>query len=317
MANIRGLNNNPGNNNRANFNQPLLNQNQDEEMNLFTNPLGSTKRPDEESFYDMLSFAFQVRLKKCSIFKILLFFMIIIFSAQVIIDGISEKDIEDLEKAQFLQINLDGQFSSKLIVSGTSLKFNHEIWRLISASFLHCFFAHLLMNSFCTLILGSVIELFFSNVQILVLIAFTSFSGNMFSACWNSISSVGCGFSTSLCGMVGALLGYLIFNWRNMENAVMTRMSLCLMIVLNIIITSTYGGFVIISSKNNYEISNSAHFGGLISGIFIAMAISSVFKNSLTMNPELIRRMKVIKIVGILLSLSFTAGTIVWFYTNK
>lgn len=312
MANIHGLNESGDRPDRPNIHQPLLRPNQDEEANLFMNPIGFNRDPRQESFCDMISFALQIRLTKLSPVKVIGVIIWAFFFAQLAVDGISKVNIEDLKKSSFLQINLIGPLSYKLADIGHFVK-KGEVYRLFTSLLLHADMPHILTNSVSLLILGSFMEVFYSSGLFVILTLISGFVGNLYSLCWNTEQSIGVGFSTSLCGFAGALLGYLIFNWKNLASAQHIRLSLLLTVVWGFIFSVAFATMRQVTPDGSKTVSDSAHFGGFVAGTFAGMALAPVFKNVRVTSNVLIRYMFRVKLTGCVLLVLFALGSLAVF----
>lgn len=77
------------------------------------------------------------------------------------------------------------------------------------------------------------------------------------------------GASTGLFGIIGAAIGFVIFNWNNMSYAGSPRNYLLCQLAFMLIIT-----FVLNSRYN----TTAAHLCGLVSGIFLGCCLSNRFK---------------------------------------
>ena len=312
MANIHDMREARANNG-SNFNRPLLNPNTNDELELFTNPIGSNKDPRDESFWDMLSFAIKIRIKKWSIFKFLVLLFFISFILQLFIDGIERYNITDLKASSFMPINLIGPYSYTFANIGFFVKNNYQVYRTLTSLFLHADLTHILVNSITTLIIGGVVELFFPNWYIILIIIVTGVSGNIYALCWANLQTIAIGFSTAFCGIGGALLGFLIFNWRNMTTAHYTRLFLVLLIFFNFLFSVFSSSIRLITPKRNLVVGEAAHFGGFISGVFLGMLIAPVYKNLQINDPGLINYMLRVKIIGGLLLAGLFGGSLFYF----
>lgn len=312
MANVHGLNDPRNQRDQPNIHQPLLDPSQDEEMNLFMNPIGYNRDPRQESFCDMISFALQIRLRKVSPVKIIFLILLSFFIAQLAIDGISRVDIGDVTKSSFLQINLLGPLSYKLADVGHFIK-KGEVYRLATSLLLHADLSHIITNSLSLLILGSFLEIFYSKTLFVILTIISGFVGNLYSLCWYDEQSIAVGFSTSLCGFSGALLGYLIFNWKNLASAQAVRLSLLLTVVWGFIFSVTLASIRQVTPKGNKVVSEAAHFGGFVAGTFAGMALAPVFKNVRITSVVMVRYMYRVKLTGCILLVLFALGSLAVF----
>lgn len=85
-----------------------------------------------------------------------------------------------------------------------------ELWRLVSASFLHVEGVHLVVNTFSLLALGALCEALYGRAQMLGLFVVSGAAGAAVS--WLAGNPLSVGASGGLFGMMGAVL---LFHWRH------------------------------------------------------------------------------------------------------
>lgn len=85
-----------------------------------------------------------------------------------------------------------------------------ELWRLISASFLHVEGLHLLLNALALLALGRLIEAVFGSVRLLWLFLVSGAGGAWLS--WQAGNPLSVGASSAVFGLMGAAI---VFGWRH------------------------------------------------------------------------------------------------------
>ncbi|MBR1679246.1 MAG: rhomboid family intramembrane serine protease [Bacilli bacterium] len=136
---------------------------------------------------------------------------------------------------------------------------NGEIWRLITAGFLHGGIMHLLFNMYSLYIIGTQIENFIGKKKYLIIYFFSMICAGLMS-CALSTNTVSVGASGAIFGLLGSLV-YFGFYYRLYLGSVLKNQIIPL-IALNLIL-----GFM------TTGIDNAAHIGGLIAGLFIAMGL--------------------------------------------
>ena len=96
------------------------------------------------------------------------------------------------------------------------------MYRLISAIFLHANFIHILFNSIALLSIMSYLEVSYGAIITGLIFLISGIGGNIFSACVSKYSPflVSVGASTSIFGMVGCWIAFMILNWRGLKNIV-------------------------------------------------------------------------------------------------
>lgn len=135
---------------------------------------------------------------------------------------------------------------------------NHEIWRLITAAFLHGSLLHILVNMYSLKIIGSQVETFLGKPKFAVIYLVSAITASLLSGAIGNSLSVGA--SGAIFGLLGALL-YFGYHYRTYLGDAIKRQIIPI-IVLNLVI-----GFL------SPGIDNFAHIGGLIGGFFTTMAL--------------------------------------------
>lgn len=144
---------------------------------------------------------------------------------------------------------------------------NWELWRLITAAFTHESFFHIAMNMYALYIVGSQIETFMGKWKYITVYLFSAITGSLLSCIVNTGWSLGA--SGAIFGLMGTLC-YFGFHYRlYLDNVLKTQ-------ILPLVIFNLCLGFII------PNIDNAGHIGGLIGGIFIAMALGIEHKSSKT-----------------------------------
>ena len=135
---------------------------------------------------------------------------------------------------------------------------NGQWWRLLSSMFLHGGIIHLAFNMYALKILGPIVEKIFGNVGFLLIYLFTGLCGSLASVYSNAGSSVGA--SGAICGIFGALIGFMVFKRSSIPKEISSSIfrNAALVILLNAFI-----------GLGVSQIDNSAHLGGLLSGFVV------------------------------------------------
>ena len=158
------------------------------------------------------------------------------------------------------------------------LGFN-QYYRLITSSFLHIGILHLLFNMYALYIIGIQIENFYGKVKFLIIYLGSAIFGSLLSICFHD--GISAGASGAIFGLLGAML-YFGYHYRLYLGNVLQSQ------IIPIIILNLFLGFI------TPGIDNACHIGGLIGGIFLAMACG--------INKE--RKME--KINGVILTVIFS-----------
>jgi len=133
-----------------------------------------------------------------------------------------------------------------------------EVWRLISAMFLHIGIIHLACNMYSLWIIGRQLETFLGKFKFLIVYLGSGILGSLLSVTLHT--SVSAGASGAIFGLMGSLL-YFGYHYRLYLGSVM-KTQVMPVIVLNLLI-----GFMLTG------IDNYAHIGGLIGGYLFTMAL--------------------------------------------
>ena len=140
-----------------------------------------------------------------------------------------------------------------------------EIWRLITAAFLHASILHIGFNMYALYILGNQLESYIGKVKFFLVYIISAISGSLMSCIFTHSLSVGA--SGAIFGLLGSLL-YFGYHFRLYLGSVL-KSQIIPLIVVNLAI-----GFMYTS------IDNAAHIGGLIGGYLSTMALGIKGKSS-------------------------------------
>lgn len=136
-----------------------------------------------------------------------------------------------------------------------------QVWRLISATFLHAGFLHLFVNMYSLNIIGSQVETFVGRWKFLLIYFLSALSGSLLSmAMMPDKLATSVGASGAIFGLLGALL-YFGYHYRLYLGDALKNQ------IIPIIILNLLFGFMISG------IDVAAHIGGLIGGYLATMAV--------------------------------------------
>ena len=156
----------------------------------------------------------------------------------------------------------------------------HEYYRLFTCMFIHIGLLHLLCNNYAIYVIGSQVENFYGKYKFLIIYLISGLCGSALSICFGD--SISAGASGAIFGLLGAIL-YFGYHFRlYLGNTLKSQ-------IIPVIILNLCLGFM------TPGIDNAAHIGGLISGLFIAMACGVKTKST-----------KVSRINGLILMSIFT-----------
>ena len=142
-----------------------------------------------------------------------------------------------------------------------------EVYRLVTAGFLHADLIHLICNMYSLNIIGSQIESFIGKKKFLIVYFISMIVGSLLSCIINGGWSVGA--SGAIFGLLGSLL-YFGYHYRIYLGSVL-KTQIIPLLVLNLGV-----GFII------PNIDVSAHIGGLVGGLLGTMALGIEKKSSNT-----------------------------------
>lgn len=140
-----------------------------------------------------------------------------------------------------------------------------ELWRLITAGFIHIGIFHLMFNMYALYIIGQQIESFYGKTKYLAIYFGSLIIASLLSMLFH-VDVISAGASGAIFGLLGALL-YFGYHYRIYLGTVIRSQ------ILPIIILNLSLGFVLPG------IDNAAHIGGLIGGILLSMAVGVKFKS--------------------------------------
>ncbi|KLU58947.1 rhomboid protease GluP [Peptococcaceae bacterium CEB3] len=130
-----------------------------------------------------------------------------------------------------------------------------QIWRLLTANFIHIGFFHLAFNLYALWVIGPFAEKLFGHWVYLLIYLLSGIGGNLSSYLFSP--AVSAGASAAIFGLLGALLFY---SWRRPQ---LWRSGLGINLIVIIAVNLILGVI-------QPEIDNFAHLGGLVSGLVLA-----------------------------------------------
>ncbi len=142
-----------------------------------------------------------------------------------------------------------------------------QIYRLLTGTFLHAGFMHILCNMYALYIIGSQIETFIGKWKYLTVYLISAISGSLMSVIFTDAQSVGA--SGAIFGLLGCLLYFGYHHRLYLGNVLKSQ-------IIPVIILNLALGFLI------PDIDNAAHIGGLVGGFFATMALGIENKDHLS-----------------------------------
>jgi rhomboid protease GluP len=147
---------------------------------------------------------------------------------------------------------------------GVSVVLDREYWRLATTIFLHGGLIHLAMNMWSLFVVGPLVERLYGNLAFAVIYLASGVGGALASLTVSPLR-VGVGASGAICGILGALVAFLVVHRRAIPKSILTsfRVSLTSVVVLMAIL----GYFV-------PNIDQQAHLGGLGTGFLCGLLLT-------------------------------------------
>ena len=161
--------------------------------------------------------------------------------------------------------NMDSLVLYNMGAMNTDAVLQGEYYRLITSAFLHGGIFHILFNMYALYIIGPQLESFLGKGRYIIVYLFSALAGNLLSMLFTSGISVGA--SGAIFGLLGSLL-YFGYHYRVYLGTVM-RSQIIPLIIINLLL-----GFMIAN------VDVAAHFGGLLGGLFITIALGIKYKST-------------------------------------
>ena len=134
-----------------------------------------------------------------------------------------------------------------------------EYYRLLTSTFLHIGFIHIIVNMYSLYVIGPQVESFFGKLKYLFIYLFSGICGSMLSLAFTH-NTVSAGASGAIFGLLGSLLYFGYYYRAYLGNVVKSQ-------IVPIILLNLAIGFILTG------IDNAAHIGGLVGGIVASMAV--------------------------------------------
>ena len=183
-----------------------------------------------------------------------------------------------------------------------------EIWRLLTANFLHIGFIHLILNLAGLYIFGTITEREFSRYKYIFIYLFGGICANLFSYwsgsgfsseptiinCFDGgIGSISAGASGSIFSLLGAYASYLLVNKKVLgKHGNESLISIGIIVFINVVYGATAG-----------NIDHVAHISGLIIGFLLGWMLSPV--RQLIVLPESLNNESILVSVSTKLPLKY------------
>ena len=147
---------------------------------------------------------------------------------------------------------------------GIGIALNHEYWRFFTSVFLHGGMVHLAMNMWSLVVIGPLVERLYGNLAFAVIFLASGVGGAIASFAASSFR-VGVGASGAICGVLGALVAFLIVHRRTLPKSILKFFRVSL---LNVVILMAILGYFV------PNIDQQAHVGGFFTGLLTGILLS-------------------------------------------
>jgi len=174
----------------------------------------------------------------------------------------------------------------------------HQLWRLITAGFLHGGISHILMNSWVLFDLGAEVEQIYGTSRLIVFYFFSTVTGFFLSSITGQTSV---GSSAGIFGLLGAMIAFGVTDKSALGAQVKALYTRWLMYMLAL-------SFLPMLIPMGFRIDYFAHIGGLAGG-FVAGYLASTPRARLMWKEPLIRTL-----AGVSLALTAGAFTMMFLY---
>ncbi len=147
---------------------------------------------------------------------------------------------------------------------GINVGLDHQYWRLITTVFLHAGLIHLAMNMWSLLVVGPLIERLYGNLSFAVIYLASGLGGALASLAAYPLR-VGVGASGAICGILGALVAFLVVHRRAIPKSILKSFRGSLISV--VVFMAILGYFV-------PNIDQHAHLGGFGTGFVCGLLLT-------------------------------------------
>ena len=139
---------------------------------------------------------------------------------------------------------------------GARIVLRYEYWRLFTSVFVHGGLIHLAVNMWSLYVIGPLVERLYGNWAFAVLYVAAGIGGAIASVAASPLR-IGVGASGAICGLLGALIAFLITHRRSIPSALLKSLRANVLVIIV---------FMVILGKIVPNIDHEAHLGGLTTG---------------------------------------------------
>lgn len=158
-----------------------------------------------------------------------------------------------------------------------------EIWRLITAQFMHAGLIHFVLNTVALYQIGKLVEMFLGSLAVGMIFLSSGIAGFCCSLIMHP-GPVALGASASIFGLLGALLGLFVVMPKRLPHRALLR-PLAILVVLNFLLGEMFNHW----TTAPFLIDNAAHAGGFVLGLLWAFALApQYYLSSFVTAPALV-----------------------------
>lgn len=183
-----------------------------------------------------------------------------------------------------MELNGGSENSDTLIAFGAKVNElidQGQVWRLLTAMFLHIGIIHLAVNQYSLYAVGTLLERFMGATRFAILYVLAGLCGSLASY-WFSPNAISAGASGAIFGLLGAL-GIFFLLHRRLFGPAGNRMlaNIVAVAAINLVLGASFAG-----------IDNFAHVGGLLGGVALGALLTPRYEIIRDLNgvPQVRRR---------------------------
>ena len=228
----------------------------DQHRVLFVSGRIALKDPRQENYWNMLVFGLCPTFTFISITFLIILVDLVMFVVE---------EVKGLDKSSSNLLEVKVQTLIDLGANYQPNDLKGQVYRYLSAMFLHVNFLHIFGNIIVTFLFLSRVEYTFGPARTLLVYLLSGIAANVFSVLVSS-ANVKAGASTALYGIIGVIMGYVVINWRGLDligPMLKCQVYCTAMMIIFIIVMFT-------PSAIQGSVDVAGHIGGAIAGLFLS-----------------------------------------------
>lgn len=166
-------------------------------------------------------------------------------------------------------------YYSQIVAKGATMNYlieKGEVWRLLTAVFIHAGFLHLIFNMFSLYVFAPTVEKELGKFKFLIMYLSSGILGNIFTYLLKDDTYSSVGASGAVFGVLGSILALAIINWNKNEEL---KKTIIPVIVVSIVLTFLQP-----------NINETAHIGGFLSGLIIGLVFLKISNKSIKLEGK-------------------------------